>query len=179
LTSYERDSETGSDYAVNRMYSAGIGRFLAADPSPGSIRPINPQSWNRYSYTTNDPINQVDLAGLDITDIPATGTAGIPAPWWVAVGVFGLGIGLLVHGMLLDTGDTDDHSDAAGQDLGPFFELQLRVTQVTACRTGSQMAARARNRGTYRRNARQSAGGSPAGGTTTRAERSHGVLKSP
>ncbi|MBI3652470.1 MAG: hypothetical protein HY231_15730 [Acidobacteria bacterium] len=32
FTSYERDAESGLDYAVNRFYASSIGRFLQADP---------------------------------------------------------------------------------------------------------------------------------------------------
>jgi RHS repeat-associated protein len=64
FTSYERDSESGTDYAVNRVYSPSLGRFLSADPySPGSsIR--DPRGWNRYSYTRNVVINRADPLGL-------------------------------------------------------------------------------------------------------------------
>lgn len=62
FTSYERDSESGTDYAVNRQHSFSIGRFMQPDPVQGSI--ANPQSLNRYSYTLNDPINLSDPLGL-------------------------------------------------------------------------------------------------------------------
>jgi RHS repeat-associated protein len=62
FTTYERDSETGFDYAINRYYSSGYGRFMTADLLGGHIR--NPQSLNRYGYVTNDPMNLVDPLGL-------------------------------------------------------------------------------------------------------------------
>ena len=65
FTSYERDSETGTDYAVNRQYSQGIGRFMRTDPYAGSYEYGNPQSLNRYAYVHNDPINKLDPDGLD------------------------------------------------------------------------------------------------------------------
>jgi RHS repeat-associated protein len=65
LTSYERDVESGQDYAINRMYSLVAGRFSQLDPKAASARPAAPQTWNRYSYTNNDPVNQVDPLGLD------------------------------------------------------------------------------------------------------------------
>jgi len=63
FTSYEADSEAGSDYADNRQYQSGLGRFLRVDPMRGS--PTNPQSLNRYGYSTNDPINLKDPLGLE------------------------------------------------------------------------------------------------------------------
>jgi RHS repeat-associated protein len=64
LTSYERDSETGNDYAVNRSYSPSTGRFLSADPYSASRSSEDPRSWNRYSYTRNVAINRGDPLGL-------------------------------------------------------------------------------------------------------------------
>jgi RHS repeat-associated protein len=64
FTSYERDSEGGSDYAVNRQYSPSVGRFNRADPYHGSYSLTRPQSLNRYSYVQNDPIDNVDALGL-------------------------------------------------------------------------------------------------------------------
>lgn len=62
FTNYERDGESGTDYAVNRQHSFSIGRFMQPDRMLGSIE--NPQSLNRYSYTLNDPINLSDPLGL-------------------------------------------------------------------------------------------------------------------
>jgi RHS repeat-associated protein len=66
FTSYRRDSETNTDYAVNRQYHQGVGRFNRVDPVEGSI--ANPQSLNRYTYVQNDPVNMTDPDGL----IPCT-----------------------------------------------------------------------------------------------------------
>jgi RHS repeat-associated protein len=64
FTSYERDSETGTDYAVNRGYSTNTGRFMRPDPYKGSYDFRDPQTLNRYAYVNNDPTNQVDPIGL-------------------------------------------------------------------------------------------------------------------
>ncbi|HJQ68548.1 MAG TPA: RHS repeat-associated core domain-containing protein [Blastocatellia bacterium] len=66
LTSYERDGESGLDYAINRGYSPAVGRFLQADPYRASGGKEFPQSWNRYSYVQNVPTNLVDRTGLDL-----------------------------------------------------------------------------------------------------------------
>jgi hypothetical protein len=39
-----------------------VGRFMSMDPLAGSF--ANPQSLNRFSYATNDPINMVDPSGM-------------------------------------------------------------------------------------------------------------------
>jgi len=64
FTSYERDSESGSDYAINRQYSNVTGRFNRADPFDGSYDFDNPQSLNRYANVGDDPINATDPLGL-------------------------------------------------------------------------------------------------------------------
>jgi RHS repeat-associated protein len=58
-----RDSATGLDYAINRYYASGTGRFLGADDSGGNERRRAPASWNRYAYVENDPINSNDPSG--------------------------------------------------------------------------------------------------------------------
>jgi RHS repeat-associated protein len=65
FTGYERDFQTGLDYAVNRFYSSAQGRFTSVDPlcmraATGSA----PQSMNLYTYGSNDPVNQSDPDGL-------------------------------------------------------------------------------------------------------------------
>jgi RHS repeat-associated protein len=52
----------GLDYMHARYYSAGLGRFLSVDPVPGSIG--SSQSWNRYGYVHNNPVNLTDPLGL-------------------------------------------------------------------------------------------------------------------
>ena len=77
FTSYESDSESGADYAVNRQYSQSIGRFMRVDPMAGSLG--NPQSLDRYSYVKNDPIRLTDPLGLD-DFLPGSGS-GVPWDW--------------------------------------------------------------------------------------------------
>ncbi len=78
FTSYERGSSTGLDYAVNRWHSPVVGRFLQADPYKGSGSASDPQSWNRYSYTKNDPINFSDPLGLFVAAPPIPVSCGPP-----------------------------------------------------------------------------------------------------
>jgi RHS repeat-associated protein len=61
LTSYQRDSESGLDYAMARYYDSRAGRFCSADPLGGQLD--DPQTWNRYTYARNDPINMHDPSG--------------------------------------------------------------------------------------------------------------------
>ncbi|HEV8482777.1 MAG TPA: RHS repeat-associated core domain-containing protein, partial [Blastocatellia bacterium] len=68
FTRYERESETGMDYALNRGYSSTGARFQSPDPYRASGYMVDPRSWNRYSYTRNDPVNRIDPLGLE--DLP-------------------------------------------------------------------------------------------------------------
>lgn len=65
FTSYDRSEASGLDYAVNRYYDPGLGRFDQVDPlgiAANSL--VQPQSLNMYSYTSNDPVNNIDPVGL-------------------------------------------------------------------------------------------------------------------
>jgi RHS repeat-associated protein len=62
FTGYERDGETGLDYAFARYYNSRLGRFMSGDPLDGDTS--DPQSLNRYPYARNNPINLVDPSGL-------------------------------------------------------------------------------------------------------------------
>jgi RHS repeat-associated protein len=66
LTSYESDPESGQQYAINRGYSQNVGRFNQADPFAPSASEAVPQSWNRYTYVLNDPVNYIDPLGLSV-----------------------------------------------------------------------------------------------------------------
>lgn len=61
---YERD-ETNLDFAQARHYSNIAGRFTRPDPLMASANLANPQSWNRYTYCGNDPLDFNDPSGLD------------------------------------------------------------------------------------------------------------------
>ena len=61
FTTYERDSESGNDYAQARYNVSRLGRFSSPDPIPGSTG--DPQSLNRYSYVRNRPVMLTDPFG--------------------------------------------------------------------------------------------------------------------
>jgi RHS repeat-associated protein len=65
FTGYEKDLETGMDYAQARYYAGGQGRFISVDPKLASGRTHNPQTWNRYAYVGNNPTIITDPLGLD------------------------------------------------------------------------------------------------------------------
>jgi RHS repeat-associated protein len=62
----ERDPETGDDHTLFRQYASNYGRWLSPDPADlAAADPANPQSWNRYTYALNNPLNLIDPRGLD------------------------------------------------------------------------------------------------------------------
>ncbi|MBI4749254.1 MAG: RHS repeat-associated core domain-containing protein [Acidobacteria bacterium] len=68
FTGYERDEETGLDFAQARYYANSMGRFNNPDPLLSSGSVYDPQSWNRYIYTLNNPVRYSDPTGLYVFD---------------------------------------------------------------------------------------------------------------
>ncbi|MEK6280650.1 MAG: RHS repeat-associated core domain-containing protein [Acidobacteriota bacterium] len=81
FTGYEKDGETGLNFAQARYQSPTQGRFTSPDAyviffemkrgrnareRAGMLRAYasEPQNWNRYSYCINDPVNLIDPSGL-------------------------------------------------------------------------------------------------------------------
>jgi RHS repeat-associated protein len=62
-TTYERDGNA-SDDAMMRRFNRWHARFDQPDPYDGSYELTNPQSFNRYAYAANDPVNFTDPSGL-------------------------------------------------------------------------------------------------------------------
>ncbi|HEX7316775.1 MAG TPA: RHS repeat-associated core domain-containing protein [Pyrinomonadaceae bacterium] len=60
----ERDDATGMSHTLWREYDNRSARWTAPDPYGGSLVVTNPQSFNRYNYVNNDPVNQTDPSGL-------------------------------------------------------------------------------------------------------------------
>src|SRR2546421_12804769 len=68
FTGYERDIETGLDYAGARYFANQSGRFVSVDPLAASAKTTNPQSFNRYTYALNNPLRYTDPTGMDTDD---------------------------------------------------------------------------------------------------------------
>ena len=61
FTTYQHDQETGLEYALARYYDPRTAAFCSADPVGGD--PSDPESWNRYVYARDNPINLTDPSG--------------------------------------------------------------------------------------------------------------------
>jgi len=67
FTGYERDNESGLDFAQARYYGNSLGRFTSPDPLYIEFRRLpHPQAWNLYAYTRNNPLTFVDPDGLEV-----------------------------------------------------------------------------------------------------------------
>jgi RHS repeat-associated protein len=65
----ESDDAGSLAHTLWRQYDNLSGRWTAPDPYGGSMSVASPQSFNRYSYVNNNPVNSVDLTGLMLSDI--------------------------------------------------------------------------------------------------------------
>ena len=61
FTDHEHLDASGLIHMNGRVYDPVIGRFLSADPFVQA--PYNSQSYNRYSYVWNNPLNATDPSG--------------------------------------------------------------------------------------------------------------------
>jgi len=81
FTGYERDSESGLDYAHARYYASMQGRFASPDPYVIMFEMkrgrdaeeeqemlleylMQPQNWAKYNYGLNNPLNHTDPTGM-------------------------------------------------------------------------------------------------------------------
>ena len=71
FTGKERDSESGLDEFGARYYSSQYGRFMTPDPlTPSRSHRLvldqfvaDPQNWNKYAYSLNNPVTYRDVGG--------------------------------------------------------------------------------------------------------------------
>jgi len=122
-TGKERDKDSGLYYYGARYYDPSIGRWLTKDPLqnmfPAMRHLRNAQKLNRYSYVLNNPLNLVDIWGLDGTTAGVGGAgstaggggAGAPAGPGGTAGIGGPGSG--------GDGSGKGKGNGNGPDTGP------------------------------------------------------------
>jgi len=66
----ERDAESGLDNFGARYNASTMGRFMTPDQRRLTIRDlINPQKWNKYAYTINNPLRYFDPNGMEEMEV--------------------------------------------------------------------------------------------------------------
>ena len=109
----EGDPESGLSYVGARYYRAWTGRFTTVDPGHVGGNLFNPQSWNGYAYSHNNPATLADPTGLDPT-FRVTVVGKLPRTrsgseerffWWV-------------FSHLFDSSAMSDHSAGGGRGGG-------------------------------------------------------------
>jgi len=73
FTGKERDAETGLDFFGARYMSSAQGRFTSPDGPFNDQDPSDPQSWNLYAYTRNNPLIFVDPNGRECVTLDSCG----------------------------------------------------------------------------------------------------------
>ena len=140
---YFRDG-VGQDYADQRYYASGMGRFWTVDP--GGIRTAdasNPTSWNRYGYANGDPVNGFDRHGLIVQSPDAEECALDPdyceqLDWDQAYGCYGSGLSFLGQP---DPGcpTGGDSSDSPSPPLAPAPSMYLKETSACVDPRGNKV----------------------------------------
>jgi RHS repeat-associated protein len=116
FTGHEHLDDVGIVHMNGRLYDAHIGRFLQSDPVVGDS--LDLQTFNRYSYVMNNPLNMTDPSGECPVCIIAIGVAyaastAITNPRLrmvvaiaaaIAIGPEALAIGVAEGGVVLSVG---------------------------------------------------------------------------
>jgi RHS repeat-associated protein len=112
FTTYQHDTESGLDYAMARYYDSRMGSFCSADPIEGD--PNDPQTWNRYAYARNNPVNITDPSGQNwFTDVLTV----------LAFVLQGLGLPTAEFAALSETSTAIEGLSVMGGDIALFNNL--------------------------------------------------------
>jgi RHS repeat-associated protein len=64
MKSDAKDTVTDEYDTPARELHPNLGRWVSPDPAGmAAVDPRNPQSWNRYAYVSNNPLNSTDPTG--------------------------------------------------------------------------------------------------------------------
>jgi RHS repeat-associated protein len=136
FTGKERDAETGLDYFGARYYSGAQGRFTSPDAPFADQHPEDPQSWNLYAYTRNNPLAFVDDGGSQTKPATEVMISALPDGsvnhrfWDVSVGAL-KSLGRTVLPVLESAGLNRQASEWAEEALMPSNARQEMVMNVT------------------------------------------------
>jgi RHS repeat-associated protein len=123
FTGHEQLDDLGLVHMNGRIYDAGIGRFLSADPFIQA--PLEMQNYNRYSYVLNNPTSMTDPSGFNFLGNFGkwlTKTFG-PLGGQIVIGVIAIVAGIATAGLA---------SAAVGAMLGSGYALTAFGSAVVA-----------------------------------------------
>jgi RHS repeat-associated protein len=110
---YTRDTAY-YDYADQREYAVGSGKFMTPDPYMASGGVGDPGSWNRYAYVQGDPVNRFDPSGLLQADPNDTGISGYYFSWGLFTGYGPEGPYTYIGQTLVPTGQPNGQTGTGG-----------------------------------------------------------------
>lgn len=120
---------TGLDYFGARYFSGAQGRFTSPDPDNYDARLEQPQSWNMYGYTWNNPLKYVDDDGRAVN----LALAGIGAGIGFGTGFVGSAWSQYIQGGAVDWGKATAYGAGgavSGATAGFTFGGSLLVAAV-------------------------------------------------
>jgi RHS repeat-associated protein len=81
----ERDAESGDDHAQHRDYNSNPYRWLTPDPAGEKVVVLtDPQAWNLYMYSHDNPVTDNDPSGEDPLPMPHCQEGSGPCtPDWI------------------------------------------------------------------------------------------------
>jgi RHS repeat-associated protein len=135
FTTYQRDQESGLDYAMGRHYANTSARFVSVDKGAAAL--WAPQTLNRYSYAGNDPINNLDPDGNQAQCIYANNRllCILPPPVWADMALVSLSSGPMGSwGIMIAMGFVPAQAPAITPEQAAAEQLD------TALRTAVQFA---------------------------------------
>lgn len=133
-TGKERDTESGLDNFGARYYASSMGRFMSPD-STGYSGLTNPQSWNLYAYTLNNPLRYIDPTGHTVQNVctdTAACTAAVAAATGNAEAASRVGSETTVthHNFLGIKWDTSVTNITISGDIGSFRALSANASHL-------------------------------------------------
>lgn len=135
FTGQSQDTVPGLYDFAFREYSP-VGRWISPDPSGQSaVDPTDPQTWNRYSYVTNRPMNSYDPLGLDCAYLNDDGTAANNIDQGSNEGECASTGGYWIAGKVLSTSWITANADAGtvvGQGLDANGNFQTSIAGAMA-----------------------------------------------
>jgi RHS repeat-associated protein len=120
----DHDAESETDHAQFRQYNNDQGRWMAPDPYSGSYDFSNPQSMNRYVYTSNNPLASADPSGL--MD---------PVNIWELMNISSAAAAY-------NQGAVTANGGGVGSTIGEFDEMNIPVTETETVATITMPAFR-------------------------------------